>query len=305
MPSLIHSRSSGACRWAFTLNNPTEDECADLAFTLVQPRIKYAIVGRETGESGTPHLQGFFITFTPLRETVARKIPGLRAHTEKAKASSAANRTYCAKDGDFDEYGTIPSEQGKRTDIDGFREWVVALDHAPSQREIAEEFPALFLRYPRLTELAGHLRPLPDLNRGACVPREWQLELESSLSVLADDRTVLFYVDPDGGKGKSWFVRYYVSKFPATTQFLSVGKRDDLAYAIDETKTVFLFDLPRLAMEHFQYSVLEKLKDQLVFSSKYASRVKILPAPVHVVVFTNEEPDRAAMTEDRYRVTYL
>ena len=52
-------------------------------------------------------------------------------------------------------------------------------------------------------------------------------------------------------------------------------------------------------------SVLEKVKDQLVFSSKYASRVKVLPHPVHVVVFSNEQPDMAVTTEDRYNVHML
>ena len=89
------------------------------------------------------------------------------------------------------------------------------------------------------------------------------------------------------------------------TQRLSVGKRDDVAYALDVSKSIFLFDIPREQLQYLQYSVLESLKDQCVFSPKYESLSKVLPNPVHVVVFTNEEPDMTKMTEDRYEIVYL
>jgi hypothetical protein len=193
--------------------------------------------------------------------------------------------------------------QGKRSDIDKFKTWVGEQTTRPSERIIAREFPGLFLRYPRLTGLLEHLLPHPDIQSGEF--REWQSVLDSKLKAPPNDRTVEFIIDPEGAQGKSWFVRYYVSKYPDQTQFLSVGKRDDLAFAIDESKSIFLFDVPRGQLEFFQYSVLEKLKDQLVFSSKYASRIKVIPQPVHVVVFTNEHPDRSKMTPDRYVETLL
>ena len=168
----------------------------------------------------------------------------------------------------------------------------------PSERDIARSFPALYVRYPRLIDLASHLRPQPVLQDGDL--REWQRELAEELIDEPDDRSVVFYVDPDGGKGKSWFVRFFISQHPDVTQFLSVGKRDDLAFAIDETKTVFLFDIPRGQLEYFQYSVVEKLKDQMIFSAKYASKSKLIPHKVHVIVFCNEMPDMEKMTEDRY-----
>lgn len=69
-------------------------------------------------------------------------------------------------------------------------------------------------------------------------------------------------------------------------------------------------------MEFFQYSVLEKLKDQLIFSSKYYSRVKVLLHPVLVFCnempdetkmkeFDNDMPDETKMTKDRYNVTQM
>lgn len=294
--------SPKARRWCFTLNNYSPDELEHVNAFFAGPRVRYGIYGRETGDGGTPHLQGFCILNQPIRFQSFKNALCPRAHLEVARGTSEQAADYCRKESDFHEVGVFPGQQGVRTDLTRFRDWIVSLDFAPSQRLIAQQFPSLFLRYPRLTELGGHLRPQPDLMDAVAQLNPWQLNLDSVLRGEPDDRSIVFYVDPDGGKGKSWFVRYQMSKYPDETQFLSAGKRDDLAYAIDETKRVFLFDLPRGSMEFFQYSVLEKLKDQLVFSSKYASRVKVLPLPVHVIVFCNEFPDMTAMTEDRYKL---
>lgn len=112
----------------------------------------------------------------------------------------------------------------------------------------------------------------------------------------------MFYVDPEGGKGKSWFQAWYLTKHPETTQVLSGGKRDDIAHSIDQSKSVFFFNIPRGGMEFLQYTILEQLKDQMVFSPKYNSQMKFLSKTPHVLVFCNEQPDLNKMTEDRYTI---
>lgn len=134
--------------------------------------------------------------------------------------------------------------------------------------------------------------------------RPWQLNLDALINEPADDRKIIFVVDEVGNTGKSWLTRYWFSNRD-DIQMLSIGKRDDLCYAVDETKRVFCFDIPRDSMEYFQYSVVEKLKDQILFSSKYKSCTKIIPHKVHCVVFCNEEPDRTKLTADRYHVINL
>jgi hypothetical protein len=110
----------------------------------------------------------------------------------------------------------------------------------------------------------------------------------------------MFYVDDEGGKGKSWFQAWYLTKNPEKTQVLSAGKRDDIAHTIDKTKSVFFFNIPRGGMEYLQYPILEQLKDRMVFSPKYNSTMKFLTAVPHVVVFCNEHPDMNKMSLDRY-----
>jgi len=99
-------------RWCFTVNNYTEAECEAIKITLAEPRFEYAIVAKEIGDAGTPHLQGFFNTTKngKLSLKACKKLLGLqRAHFEPAKGTSQQNEKYCEK-GDLIEGDAIPPE---------------------------------------------------------------------------------------------------------------------------------------------------------------------------------------------------
>lgn len=288
-------------RFVFTINNPTDVDRLHVANLGDGPLVRYLVVGREIGQSGTPHLQGFVIFVT--KTTFARVKDHLpRAHIQHAVATSAQASAYCKKDGDFDEYGALPVGNTKNSVLEDLYAWghqfITDNGRAPSPREIATAHPTAFVRYPRVCELLQHWAPVPELRSGE--PRPWQLELEQQLNADADDRTVNFFIDEQGGKGKSWFQGWYLSKYPDKTQILSIGKRDDIAHTIDQTKSVFLFNVPRGAIDMLQYTILEQLKDRIVFSPKYNSTMKMFMTKVHVVVFVNEQPDFTKMSEDRY-----
>ena len=159
----------------------------------------------------------------------------------------------------------------------------------PSIRDIAKEYPVLYLRYSRkLQDLIRHLNPEPVLEGADSVLRPWQESLHQCLlGAPPDDRAILFYVDEEGGQGKTFFQRFMVSNYPEEVQILSVGKRDDIAHALDDTKRIFLFNIPRGGMEYFNYTSIEQIKDRMIFSPKYDSRTKILTTNPHVVVFCN------------------
>lgn len=287
-------------RFCFTINNFTPDDEQRLA--ALANNVRYIVYGRETGNSGTPHLQGFVIFNNSVSFNSAKSKIGDRAHLEKARGTTSQAADYCKKDGDFVEYGDIPSEQGKRSDWDVFKDWVRELKRVPSKRELASAYPALYARYhKRCFEIAAAIIPAPVLTTSE--PRDgWQEDLSNILDGEPDPREIIFVVDPEGCNGKSWMCKYVLTKYPDDCQVLRIGKRDDLAFAVDETKRIFLFDIPRCQMEFLQYSVLESLKDQMLFSPKYESSFKTLSVVPHVVVFSNEAPDYTKLTEDRYNV---
>lgn len=294
-------------RWVFTLNNYSQDEYTTI--TSNTSAFVYLVIGKEVGEAGTPHLQGFIIFQTRKRLNSVKQVVGARAHCEVARGSSPQARDYCKKDGDFAEFGEFPiNAQGKRSDLETFFAWATEYHGrhgcAPPRSCIVDEYPSIYLKYPRLTEV---LR----LKYGdaALVPvdaqlRDWQLTLFSELELPADDRKIHFICDEQGGKGKTFFQKYCVAKLK-DVQIMSTGKRDDLAFMVDPEKRIFLFNVPRGGLQFLSYVLLEQLKDRMVFSPKYESAMKILDKTPHVIVFTNEGPDYSKLTGDRYVTTWL
>lgn len=299
---------SRAKHWCFTLNNYDDAEVQALRVLGSGGRVEYLVFGREIGESGTPHLQGYIIFNSAVRFTTAHSRIGNRSHLEIAHSPGVRAADYCKKEGDFEEFGTCPERtQGKRTDLERFYDWadqfVADNERPPTESEVARSFPVILTRYPNVlsvVRLRFDGKPLED-----GTPKDWQDTLRAELEGEADDRTVVFYVDRDGGKGKSWFVKWFYSMHRDSCQVLGVAKRDDLAHMVCPHKRVFLFNVPRGQMDFLQYGVLEMLKDRLIVSPKYHSVVKELEATPHVVVFCNEEPDMTKLSGDRYAVREL
>jgi len=98
-----------ARRWCYTLNNYTAEECA--AIELI-PAV-YHVYGREVGESGTPHLQGYIMFANAKSFSAVKSLIGQRAHLEKARGDSVQAAEYCKKDGSFWEQGTCPKPKGE------------------------------------------------------------------------------------------------------------------------------------------------------------------------------------------------
>lgn len=118
-------------KWCFTLNNYTEEEYE--AVISLKDSVDYLVVGKEVGDGGTPHLQGFIYMRTQVAfKSMKKLLP--RAHLEPAKGSPQQASTYCKKEGDFSEYGSCPT-QGRRTDID---EVVTMVKGGASMQQIAE-----------------------------------------------------------------------------------------------------------------------------------------------------------------------
>lgn len=301
----VVSRKSS--RWCFTHNNPADGD-AESILSFFRDHCRYGIFGVELGAGGTPHLQGFFVLSTNGSRSLSwirAQFPVGRPHFEAARGTSAQAAEYCKKEGSFVEHGEL-GEPGRRTDLhDAFewgREFLRAHGRAPTSPEIVRS--GHFAVYVKNSRFRPALAKLVEVRRRLDSEslREWQVPLETELLGPADDRKIVFYVDTVGNSGKSFFCRWMLEKHAAITQVLSAGKEVDLAYMVEEHKSIFLFDISRSRLEFLQFSILEALKNGIVQSTKYCSSSKVLHGPSHVVVFTNEHPDMAKLSADRYDV---
>jgi hypothetical protein len=109
MPSIRKS-------YTFTLNNYSDEEYESLVGDL-NDEVTYAVVGKEVGESGTPHLQGYVLFRRSYHFNTIKNRFFPRAHIEVAAGSVDANFRYCSKDGDFIEIGTRPSHKRTRDEL--------------------------------------------------------------------------------------------------------------------------------------------------------------------------------------------
>lgn len=122
--------------YCFTINNPSIAD--DIELELLKDNTDYLIYGKETGESGTYHYQGYCRFPHPVSTgRVSRLLT--RAHIERAKGSPKQNIDYCSKSGDIVEHGERPST----TKIDKKQQWLRIIQYAEegNLEKIKEDYP--------------------------------------------------------------------------------------------------------------------------------------------------------------------
>jgi len=288
--------------WCYTFNNYTDEDVVRVQGLI--DGVEYHVYGKEVGESGTPHLQGFIKFKERKRPLAVKKLISERIHLEYAHHPDNAV-TYCKKaDADYFEYGTYTGA-GKRSDIDQFKAYVqqaVLEKRKIYDEDLRQEFSSLYSRAHKfMKEYRDDHKPIEELK--VLHPlRSWQANLNTDLNREPEDRKIIFIVDKEGNAGKSWFAQYYRSLHPKTTQILKPGKYADMAYELSERCRVVFLDCARAKQTEFiQYDFLESIKDGYVFSPKYESRMKNLER-CHVVVLMNENPDESKLSMDRFDI---
>lgn len=285
---------SRAKHWCFTLNNYTPEDVDRI--DSLEETVDYLIYGKEVGESGTPHLQGFVSFKNRVRRSTAVARLG-QAHFTVARNVDQAIE-YCKKEGDFKEFGNRPKGPGARSDLEDFKKAV--LDGETSMSKLRADFSDVVAKYPKFCQDFVHDN-LPKKEVPLYPLHEWQQILYNDLRNEPCDRKIIFMVDVVGNSGKSWFGHYYC-QLNEKAQVMLPGKKADMSYLLDPTIRVLFVDAPRSKQGEFiQYDFLEDVKNGFVFSPKYESRVKHL-AKVHVVVFMNEMPDMGKLSADRYDI---
>jgi len=149
---------SRAKNWCFTLNNYTDAECTAVREALVD-YCEFAVVGKEVGDSGTRHLQGYIQLIERRRRAAVCKLPGLaRAYLTVSRGTVQQASDYCRKDGDILVEHGQPVTQGQRSDLDEIKE---KLDQGCSISDIAEDYFRRWCTYRRSFEAYAALRIKP------------------------------------------------------------------------------------------------------------------------------------------------
>lgn len=152
-------------RWCFTHNNYANTDW------FMKAEYTYGVFGKEVGESGTPHLQGFIIFKTNQRLSALKKKFPQEIHWEIAKGTTEQAITYCQKDGEWTERGDrpkTPQEKGA-AEQDRWKRIREAAEQG-NDEEIPEE---IRFKHPRLVDYHRNkflrTRELQDTN----VRHEW------------------------------------------------------------------------------------------------------------------------------------
>ncbi|QGH72666.1 MAG: Rep protein [CRESS virus sp. ctwD22] len=132
-------------------------------------------------------------------------------------------------------------------------------------------------------------------------PYGWQLQILDIIKTKPDKRSIHWFWEPYGGKGKSSFCKYLVAKHNA---LMVTGKSNDMYHMISKfpnKRKIICVDIPRSVQDYINYGAIEQIKNGLIFSGKYEGCQIVFNTP-HIFVFANEEPDYDKMSLDRWNV---
>lgn len=170
-----------------------------------------------------------------------------------------------------------------------------------------EQFKSHTGRQPR--SLRNGPVPIPFVGQGIIQPHqlyEWQNELVEEIELTPDQRSIVWYVDRDGGNGKTAMLKHLTHFHGAA--WTRGGTTGDIAFAMApmlNSTRICIIDYARgTNPEEINYEVIENLKDGIMTSNKYKS-TNLNFERKHVIVFANFEPDFSKLSNDRWDIRYL
>jgi len=139
------------------------------------------------------------------------------------------------------------------------------------------------------------------------VLRPWQRVVEKLITeTQPDGRSVHWYWESEGGFGKSAFCKYLYVRH--RTLVIQGGKLSDIVNIIFNTDmervSALVIDIPRTNVNKVSYAAMECILNQMITNTKFETGIKIFN-PVHVIVFSNFEPDLEKLSKDRWKVTNI
>lgn len=242
----------------FTLNNYDDNDIKAIkAYFQGRKNILY-VFQEETGENGTPHLQGCFKSKSSIKFSTLKNLNN-RIHWERC------------------------------------RSWIQAVDYCSKEDTRSGEI------YTNMSIKATIKDPLKDVEL-----YKWQKNIIKLLDKDPDNRTIHWFYDKDGCKGKTTLAKHLCLKHPNNILYTG-GKANDIKYAVSEFTSnhennlkMVIFDFARSQEQYVSYQAIEEVKNGILFNNKYEAKMVVFNNP-HVVVFSNFEPDYEALSSDRIK----
>jgi len=143
---------------------------------------------------------------------------------------------------------------------------------------------------------------------------EWQKEtyemLFTKLGTVKEpnSRKIISLYDPEGATGKSTFFKYLYFKHPDKIARISYATGQQLRSSLVNLSAyeIYIIDLVRTKSRADSYidiiSVLEDLKNGLVFNGMYGTGNTLMMEPPHIILSANFVPDVELLSKDRWEI---
>ncbi|AXL65901.1 replication-associated protein [Golden silk orbweaver associated circular virus 1] len=207
-------------RWLFTSYNVVSEPFYD------EKIHEYLCFGRETCPStNRRHLQGYVAFKNRITLAGIKKwIPG--AHFERARGTPTENRDYCKKDGDFKEWGSVPTVTGRACKFGD----ILHLAESGNITCIKDTYPGVYLRY-KATLLSSLVCNTTDLKNSCGVwlcgpPRSGKdyavRQLDNVYMKMLnkwwdgyknEDNVLISDIEPDHGKWIGYYIKIWCDMY--------------------------------------------------------------------------------------------
>lgn len=129
---------------------------------------------------------------------------------------------------------------------------------------------------------------------------DWQKDIINTIqNIKPNNRTVYWYCDVRGNSGKSVLGKYlYYHKL---AEVIKSAKSSDIKNILFMNKNArdIIIDVSRSQGNYISYTLIEELKDGMIYSGKYEGGQKLISTP-HIFIFSNELPDVSKLSKDRW-----
>lgn len=134
----------------------------------------------------------------------------------------------------------------------------------------------------------------------------WELKINTIIESIPDKRTIYYFYEDEGCKGKTTYQKYIYSHYKGTV--ILSGKGADMKngiityYNINRSlPKIILINIPRDSFSFISWATIEELKDMFFYSGKYEGGM-ICGKPPHILIFSNEPPPINKFSKDRWRI---